>query len=85
LHTSDDAGLSVFRRDPYVDPTEFCDVLVPTDVFVEPNAGPVMVALVVGGHLDVFPAHVENCDEDAVFVVDRNLGFWPWKARADEQ
>jgi hypothetical protein len=79
------AALGVLRRDPYIDPTEFSDLLVPTDVLVESSAGPVMVALVVGSHLDVLPAHVENCNENAVFVVDRDLGLRSGKAGADEQ
>ena len=85
LHTSEDTALGVLRRDPHIDPTEFSDVLVPPDVLVEPHTGPMMVAFVVGSHLDVLPANVENCYENPVFVVDRNLGLWPWKTRPDEE
>src|SRR5690349_17356842 len=55
------------------------------NVFVEPCAAPVMVALVIGGHLDVLPAHVKNGNEDAVFVVDRNLRLWPGKSGTNQQ
>ena len=58
---------------------------VPPDGPIEAAAThPVVLALVVDAHHDLAPAHVEDRDELAVFVVHRDLGLGPREARPDE-
>jgi len=69
-----------------VDPAQFADGLRATDVIVEsPAIRPVVVAVVLGGDLDVLPTHVEHGDQDTELVVDGDLGCGWGKAAADEQ
>lgn len=80
-HASDDVGLAVLDGDAYIDPAlpghSFCAPDVVVDLS---TAHSVVVALIAGADLDVFPAHVDDGDQDSVFVVDGNLGLRSWKA-----
>jgi len=62
------------------------DGLCSPDVLVElPAVLTVVMAVVLGGNLDVLPAHVQDRDKEAVLVVDRDLSGRQREPGANEQ
>jgi hypothetical protein len=85
-HPADDGPFGIGFRDAHVDPSLLRDGFVAPDVALElADDLPMVITVVLGGHLDVPPSHVQLGDELPVLVVDRDLRFRSRKARSNQE
>lgn len=76
----------VFHRHSNLDPTESPQSFGATNVVVElPTVRAVVVALVVKRNLEVFPPHIDHCDEHPVLIVNGDLGSRPRKSSTNNE
>src|SRR5690242_18903819 len=83
--SADDRAFGVAFGHAHDEPAEFSDIVMSSDALVELlRVGPVVVAFVLGRHLDVLPDHIEFCNECAELVVDGYLRCRPWEPVSHE-
>jgi hypothetical protein len=92
VHSADDVALAVFGDHPHNDPAQARQIWLAPNVFhvlfavgaMAPASGRYrQVAVVLGGHLEVFSAHVEDADKSPA-VDNRYLRDRPGKSRIDQ-
>ena len=86
LHPSHDLIPPVAGEHPDPAPSEAIDVLGTHDVAAELHrVSPVLLAVVLGRHHELFPTHVEVVPRVAVRGVDRDLSLGLREASLDQQ